>query len=322
VAGILFGSQFIPSKFCPDFRSGSYNVSMAIGILLGSAVALPVLGISDLAPNLAALAFLAGLVWVAGNYLLVFAVANAGMARAFIVVNFSAVFSFLGGVAFLGELTEVSAVRLVLIAAGIGLVLAGAFLVGTTTPGKKAQGAPGGPSVLLASASKARLRRREAQGADGGKMRLGLVAVFFATIFFSAYNVMIAYSINKAVAPAGPIFIFIAPGAVAGAILAALFARRGELPVWRAAPVKWHLLALSQGLVWATAMVCIMFGWKGTGIAMGTPIQVGVQTLVSSLWGLVMFGELKGLGNASKAYAKFAAGAALTVVGIALIAFG
>jgi glucose uptake protein GlcU len=304
VAGLLFGSQFIPSKFCAGFRSGSYNISMALGILLGSAVALPVLGMSGLASGLAVLAFLAGMVWVAGNYLLVFAVANAGMARSFIVVNFSAVFSFLGGVAFLGELTEVSAVRLGLIVAGIGLVLAGAFLVGTTTPKDREPGA----------VSREPGRGNGGQGTDGGKMRLGLVAVFFATIFFSAYNVMIAFAINRQAAPAGPIFIFIAPGAVAGAVLAAIFARRGELPGWRAAPVKWHLLALSQGLVWATAMVCIMFGWMGTGI------QVGVQTVVSSLWGIFLFGELKGLDRAGRALGKFAAGAALTVTGIAMIA--
>jgi len=67
-------------------------------------------------------------------------------------------------------------------------------------------------------------------------------------------------------------------------------------------------------------MVCIMFGWMGTGIAMGTPIQVGTQTLVSSLWGILMFGELRGLENRGAAYLKFTGGAALTVAGIAMIA--
>ena len=303
MAGVLFGSQFIPSKYCPGFRSGAYNISMAIGIFLGSVVALPLLGVSGISASLGALAFIGGMVWVAGNYLLVFAVANAGMARSFVIVNFSAVFSFLGGVAFLGELSEVSALRLGLIASGIGLVLAGAFLVGMTTTGTKEQGA-----------------RSKGQGTDGARMRRGLGAVFVATIFFSIYNVMIAHAINRAGAPAGPTFAFVAPGAVAGAALAALFARGGELQAWRAAPGKWHLLALSQGLVWATAMVCIMFGWMGTGIAIGTPIQVGVQTLVSSLWGIVMFGELKGLEKAGRGYARFGAGAALTVLGIGLIA--
>lgn len=304
LAGLLFGSQFIFSKYCPGFRSGAYNVSMAFGILLGSAAALPLLGVSGIAPPLGALAFAGGMVWVAGNYLLVYAVARAGMARAFIVVNFTAVFSFLGGVAFLGELPEVSAGRLAFISGGIGLVLAGAFLVGTTTPGKDARGAG-----------------RGAQGTDGALMRRGLLAVLVATLFFSVYNVMIAFAINDAAAPAGPTFMFIAPGAVAGAMLSALFAGGGTLSDWRAAPRKWHLLALSQGLVWASAMVCIMFGWMGTGIAMGTPVQVGTQTLVSSLWGILMFGELRGLERAGGTYAKFAAGAALTVAGIAVISF-
>lgn len=302
-AGLLFGSQFIFSKYCPAFRPGAYNISMALGIFLGSVVALPMLGASGLPPVLAALAFAGGMVWVFGNYLLVYAVANAGMARSFVVVNFTAVFSFFGGVVFLGELPEASALRLGTIAAGIGLVMGGTFLVGTTAPRRPAL-SPG----------------EKARPDDGGRMRRGLLAVFAATVFFSVYNVMVAHAINQDNAPAGPTFALVAPGAVAGAVLSAVVARGGALAEWRAAPGKWHLLALSQGLVWATAMVCIMFGWMGTGIAMGTPVQVGTQTLVSSLWGIVMFGELRGLGNAGGAYAKFGAGAALTVAGIALIA--
>lgn len=277
---------------------------MALGVLAGSVVVQPVLGFSGIPPSLAALAFAGGMVWVFGNYLLVYAVANAGMARSFIIVNLTAVFSFFGGVAFLGELHELTALRLGLIVAGIGLVLAGAFLVGTTTPRNGGQRSAGG-----------------GEGTNGARMRRGLVAVFVATVFFSTYNVMIASTINGAGAPAGPVFGLIAPGAVAGAFLAAAAARGGTLSAWRAAPRKWHLLALAQGLVWAAGMVSIMFGWMGTGIAMGTPIQVGTQTLVSSLWGIVMFGELRELSDQRAAYAKFIAGAALTVTGIALITF-
>jgi glucose uptake protein GlcU len=302
-AALLFGSQFIFSKYCPGFRPGSYNITMALGILAGSFAALPLLGVRGLSPLLAVVAFTGGMVWVFGNFLLVHGVASAGMARAFVIVNFSAVFSFFGGIAFLGELREVTALRLSMIAGGIVLVMCGAFLVGTTTPRRPAL-APG----------------EKGRADDGRKMRRGLVAVFIATIFFSAYNVMIALTINRSGAPAGPVFALIAPGAVAGAFMVAAVRRNGSLSDWKAAPGKWHLLALSQGLVWATAMVCIMFGWMGTGIAMGTPIQVGTQTLVSSLWGILMFRELRGLENADRAYAKFAAGAALTVTGIAMIA--
>ncbi len=305
LAGLLFGSQFIFSKYCPAFRPGAYNISMALGILLGSLAALPLLGVYGLPPMLGLLLFAGGMIWVTGNYLLIYAVSSAGMARAFIVVNFTAVFSFVGGVAFLGELDAATAPRLGMIAAGIGLVMAGAFLVTSTAPRLPAPAAGG-----------------RAKAYDGAKMRRGLLAVFVATVFFSVYNVMVAQAINRSGAPAGPVFVVVAAGAVAGALLVAAATGGGALPGWRAAPRKWHLLALSQGLVWATAMVCIMFGWMGTGIAMGTPIQVGTQTLVSTLWGIVVFGELRGLENPRSAIAKFAAGAALTVGGIALIAFG
>jgi len=299
VAGLLFGSQFIASKYAAGFKPGAYNISMAMGIFLGSVLSLLLLGFSGITPMLSALAFIGGIVWVVGNYLLVQAVSKAGMARSFIVINFTAVFSFVGGVAFLGELPEATPQRLAMIAGAVCLVLTGAFLVTGTRPREGATGDG--------------LRR-------GDAVTKGLLAAFAATIFFSVYNVIIAFIVNKAGASAGPTFISIAPGALLGAVLVAFLARQNDPRQWTTAPVKWHLLALSQGLVWATAMVCIMFGWMGTGIAMGTPIQVGTQTLVSSLWGIVMFGEFRGLDNRGRAYSRFIAGAALTVLGIAVMA--
>jgi glucose uptake protein GlcU len=78
---------------------------------------------------------------------------------------------------------------------------------------------------------------------------------------------------------------------------------------------------LVQGFIWAAAMMCIMFGWMGTGIAMGTPVQVGTQTLVSSILGIAVFGEFRGLEKRRAAYTRLAAGAAITVSGILIMAF-
>lgn len=302
MAGVLFGSQFIPSKYCPGFSSGGYNISMALGILAGSIISVMGLGAAGIAPAMAAIAFLGGMTWVVGNYLFIIAVARAGMARSFIVINFSAVLSFIGGVVFLGELPGLTAPRLAMMAGAVGLVLLGSFLVTTTAPsnGSKVPGSTG-------------------SGTDGSLMRKGLIAAFVATVFFTIYNTMIAYVLNTAGTPVGITFATIAPGAVTGAVLVVILARRNELKDWLSAPVKWHLLAIVQGLMWATAMVFILIGWMGTGIALGTPVQVGTQTLVSSLWGILAFGELRGLKDPGAAHIKFAAGAALTVAGIVLM---
>jgi glucose uptake protein GlcU len=300
---------------------------MGLGILAGSVLSLLALGFSGITPLLSIIAFAGGMTWVVGNYLLVVAVSRAGMARSFIVINFTAVFSFIGGVAFLGELPDVTAPKLAMMAGAVCLVLFGSFLVTGTRPreGTSGQGSREGSTEhkprKVTSIHGPQDRALEQNPPRSGAMTAGLAAAFVATIFFSIYNVMIAYVVNRAGASAGPTFIFIAPGAVLGAVLVAFFSRGHALWERRAAPAKWHLLALSQGLVWATAMVCIMFGWMGTGIAMGTPIQVGAQTIVSSLWGIVMFGEFSGLENRSGAYAKFGAGAVLTVAGIAIMAF-
>jgi glucose uptake protein GlcU len=271
---------------------------MAFGIMAGSAAGLLLLGLSGIAPMLFALSFFGGMTWVAGNYLLIVAVAKAGMARSFIVINFAAVLSFIGGVLLLGELPYVTLTRLALLAGAVGLVLLGSILVTTTTPRVENGG------------NRHRL---------GDPARKGLAAAFAATVFFSLYNVMIAVVINKAGTPPGTTFISIAPGVVLGAFLVACLAGGGELRQWRSAPARWHLLAIAQGLIWAAAMVCIMFGWMSTGIAIGTPVQLGTQTLVSSLWGILMFGEFKGLENKGGAFAKYIAGAALTVSGIAIM---
>ncbi len=298
VAAILFGSQFVLRKLCPAFSSAAYNLSMALGILAGSLASLAALGVSSIAPSMAALAFVAGIAWVAGNYLFIVAVELAGMSRSYVAINFSAVLSFVGGIVVLGELPDLGGARLLLVAGAVALVLLGSYLVVTTAP------------------------RDGGRGEGGARAAKGLVAGFAATAFFSAYNVMTAYVLNRAATPAGITLVAVAPGIVVGALLLAPLADRRLLRDWRAAPARWHLTAFAQGLVWAAAMVCILFGWMGVGIAMGTSVQVGVQTLVSALWGVLVFRELAGSADKRATHARFVAGAVLTVAGIVLLASG
>lgn len=296
VSGVLFGSQFVPGKACPEFERGAYNISMSLAILVGSIAALAFLGTGPISTGLALLCALSGAIWVLGNYLLLVAVALAGMARAFVAINFSAVLSFAGGMLFLGELPALGGARLLAMLGAVGLVLLGAWLVTTTTP------------------------RGEARRADGPRrVARGLLVAFVATAFFAAYNVLTAHVLNRRGVAAGPTFVAVAPGIVAGAFLAALLSRRPLLRHWVRAPARWHLRAGAQGLIWAAAMVCIMFGWRGAGIAVGTAVQVGTQTLVGALWGILRFGELDDHPDRRAAGARFAAGAVLTVAGIAAI---
>ena len=95
-SALLFGSQFVLNRLCPAFPSAAYNVSMAFGILAGSLASLFLSGGSAIAPGMAALAVLGGALWVVGNYLFLVAVARAGIARSYVVINFSAVLSFAG----------------------------------------------------------------------------------------------------------------------------------------------------------------------------------------------------------------------------------
>jgi len=296
IAAFLFGSQFVPAKFCPRFKSSSYNLSMAYGILAGSIGAFFILGIGGITRDLILISMVGGAVWVTGNYLLIIGVAKAGMARAFCIVNFSAIISFFAGGVFLGELTDVTPTRIAIMLGAVTLVIVGSLLVTTTTPSKSGK------------------------GSDRSEMMRGMLLSFIATTFFSIYNVIIAYVVNKAGTDPGPTFLALAPGIVIGALIIAAVSKEKGIRSWRAAPSKWHLLAIVQGFIWAAAMVCIMFGWQGVGIAIGTPVQVGTQTIISSIWGILMFHEFRGLRDKSKAYGRYLAGAILTIMGIATIA--
>ena len=145
-SALLFGSQFVLNRLCPAFPSAAYNVSMAFGILAGSLASLFLSGGSAIAPGMAALAVLGGALWVVGNYLFLVAVARAGIARSYVVINFSAVLSFAGGIAFLGELPDLDVPRLLLLLGAVALVLAGSYLVTTTArAGGAAADAAGSP---------------------------------------------------------------------------------------------------------------------------------------------------------------------------------
>jgi glucose uptake protein GlcU len=295
-AALLFGSQFVPAKYCPKFKSSAYNVSMAIGIFVCSFFAFVILGQVKIQAYLLPYALLGGFLWVSGNYLLILGVAKAGMARAFCIINFSAVISFFGGGVFLGELTGVTMTRIAVMLGAVGLVIVGSLLVTTTTPSKSKN------------------------GSARSDMMQGLVLSFFATTFFSLFNIVMGYVINEKGTPPGAAFLAFSPGIILGALLFAAMPFEDGFSKWSAAKPKWHGLAFAQGILWSLAMVCIMFGWEGVGIAVGTPIQVGTQTIVSALWGILMFNEFKGLKNKSTAYGRFAVGAALTIVGIAIMA--
>lgn len=295
-AAVLFGSQFIPSKYCPKFRSSSYNVSMAWGILASSIVAFLVLGMASIDAGLVLYALLGGFLWVTGNYLLIIGVAKAGMARAFCIINFSAVISFLGGGVLLGELTGVTARRIGLMIVAVALVIIGSLLVTTTTPAGKGK------------------------GSDRADIMKGLLAAFAGTVFFSMFNIVMGYIINKGGTTPGAAFIAFSPGIMLGALLLAALPGDRGISGWLRAPAKWHYLAMAQGVIWSGAMVCIMFGWIGTGIAVGTPVQVGTQTIVSAVWGILMFNEFKDLKDKGRAYGRFGAGALLTIIGIAMMA--
>lgn len=296
---------------------------MAVGVLLGSVFFFVILGggISDGGTALFGIA--AGAVWVAGNYCLIVAVAEAGMARAFTIINLTAVFSFIGGGAVLGELGNYSTNGIGIMIGAVALVTIGSVLVGGI---KKAGGEEGGANKKEGYPEKDRgikktERIRTGKGnADKGRSGKGVMLAFIATLFFAVYNVMAAYMTNRWGTSTEGAFILISPGILLGAVVIAAMPKGVSLGKWKAAPGKWHGLALFQGMVWSLAMVSIMTGWKGTGIAIGTPVQLGTQTIVSALWGILFFGEFKELENKKTGYARFGAGAALAITGIALMA--
>ena len=291
-SALFFGSQFVPRKFCRSFDDLGYNVSMVFGIMLNALIWFAIISFQGkmcfpFAPTI--LSFLAGIVWVFGNILLISAVSRIGMARSFTIINLVSVMSFIGAILFLGEMRV--AVSIILTAfAGVIIIMVGCTLITLTTSKKEKL-----------------------------KSKKGLIYAFLSSFFFGSFNIMIMYSINVQHLHVNASALFLTLGAVLGGFIILL--KKGKVKYWFNVKKRWHALGVSGGLLWGMGNILGLYAMQKIGVSVSVPMLQGFMTIVSAVWGIIIFREMQDVipERRKKALIIFMAGMILTIAGVWVI---
>lgn len=276
LSGLFFGSQFVPQKFCKGFDTKAYNLSMIMGIAIVSTI---IAGLSllleingnasriELAFSSIALCLLAGIIWGLGNFFILAAISKIGISRTFPVVNLLVVVAFFSGIIFLKELRSINFVLFVVLFFGIASVLIGSFFTTKAT-------------------SKGEKKVKDVKG--------GVIAAALSAIFFGVYNVPVLSSLRSETWSPYLAVFFLSLGALLGAVIFGfLWFRKRLFVLWFNAGKKWHLLAISGGMIWGLGQVFATIAMRYIGVAIGAPLLQGLVIVVGAVWGLAVFKELK-----------------------------
>jgi glucose uptake protein GlcU len=276
MAGLFFGSQFVPQKFCINFDTRAYNLSMMFGIAIVTGM-IAVLSLfldmpgnvseKEFAPFNMGLCVLAGVIWSLGNLYILAAISKIGMSRTFPIVNLVVVVAFFAGIIFLGELRNVHFIIILFLCLGIVSVLTGSYFTTKAT-------------------SKEEKKVKDVKG--------GVIAALLSTIFFGFYNVPILVSVRSDTWSVYLAVFFLSLGTIIGAIFFGfLWLRKDLFRIWMKAPKRWHYLAISGGMIWGIGQMSANLAMEDIGVSIGAPSIQGLVIVVGVIWGLAVFNELK-----------------------------
>jgi glucose uptake protein len=265
---------------------------MVFGILLNALIWFAIISFQGkmyfpFAPT--TLSFIAGVVWVFGNIFLISAVSRIGMARSFTIINLVSIISFAGGVLFLDEMRVATGVIFTAFA-GVLIIMSGCVLITLTTSKKEKM-----------------------------KSKKGLIYAFLSSFFFGSFNIMIMYSINIQHLHVNTAALFLALGGVLGGFIILL--KNRKIKYWFNVRKRWHGLGVSGGILWGMGNILSLYAMQKIGVAISVPMLQGFMTIVSALWGIVVFREMRDVvpGRRKKALIMFIIGMILTIAGVWVI---
>jgi len=243
------------------------------------------------APHLVVWAVLAGCLWAVANTLTIFAIRDVGLSIAFPLWNANSLLGIAWGAAFFDELRDAGRSR------WIG-VLGGATLM------------CGGASVLAAVS---------ATQAPAGHATRGVVAALASGVLWGTMYIPYRKAYLTGMNPLSFVALFTI-GEV-GMMTALAVSDRGGVgalaaELARARDVVFWLLA--GGFVWVIGDVFQQYAAKYVGISRGIPLS-NTNQLWGLLWGILVFGELRGSGRAT--YVEVVGGSLAMAAGAAAIAF-
>ena len=298
-AGAWLGAAEAPTKLV---RAGVSPVLISLLMVVGVFLArwgLPALarGTSQVyadiqhAPHLIVWAVLAGCLWAVANTLTIFAIRDIGLSIAFPLWNMNSLLGILWGVLFFHELREAGWRRWLGVRGGAALMFAGALLLAVASP---TQAPPG----------------RALQGvlaALGAGVLWGTMYIPYRKAYLTGMNPL-------------SFVAFFSVGELGMMTALALHSAGGPALLWQqlagARSVLFWLAA--GGFIWVIGDLFQQYAAKYAGLSRGIPLS-NTNQLWGLLWGMLVFGELRGRGVSL--YALVIGGSVMVAAGAAAIAF-
>src|SRR6059058_1507634 len=296
-AGAWLGAAEAPTKLVSIGISPMViSLIMVIGVFLArwSLPAL-ILGTSSVradvlrAPHLVIWALLAGCLWAVGNTLTIFAIRDIGLSIAFPLWNSNSLLGILWGFLFFNELRQAGWRRWTAVLGGALVMCVGA--------------------ALLAIAS-------STQGPAGHSLR-GVWAALGAGVLWGTMYIPYRKAYLTGMNPLS--FVTFFTFGEVGMMSALAVDYTGLTPLWQellgaCGVIFWLMLG---GFIWVIGDLFQQYAAKYVGISRGIPLSNSNQ-LWGLLWGILVFGELRGRG--SWLHAQVIGGSLLMAAGAGAIA--
>jgi drug/metabolite transporter (DMT)-like permease len=299
-AGAWLGAAEAPTKLVTIGISPMViSLIMVIGVFLARwSVPALILGTSSVradvrrAPHLVIWAILAGCLWAVANTMTIFAIRDVGLSIAFPLWNSNSLLGILWGFLFFNELRQAGWKRWAGVLGG-GMILC-----------------VGGALLAIASSS-------GESGAAAHSMR-GIWAALGAGILWGTMYIPYRKAYLTGMNPLSFVTFFTIGEVGMMGTLATAYTGFG--PLWQqlhdARDVLFWLML--GGFIWVIGDLFQQYAAKYVGISRGIPLANSNQ-LWGLLWGVFVFGELRGRG--ASAYAQVVGGSLLMMAGVAAIAF-
>src|ERR1700682_132435 len=297
VAGAWLGGAEAPIKMVnPDVSPITVSLIMVFGVFLARwSVPALVRGTSSVrydvgqAPHLVVWAVLAGCMWAAANTLTIYAIRKVGLSIAFPLWNANSLLGIFWGFLLFNELHYAGWKRWLGVLGGAAAMFAGATL------------------WAFASSSQA----------APGKGMLGVIAALGAGVLWGTMYIPYRKAYLTGMNPLSFLTFFTVGELVTMIALAVGY--KGAAPLWQElmsarSMLFWLMLG---GFVWVIGDLFQQYAAKYVGISRGIPLS-NTNQLWGLLWGILVFGELRGL--STSLYAQVIGGSLLMAAGAGAIA--
>ncbi len=297
-AGAWLGAAEAPTKLVAVGLSPIViSLIMVVGVFLArwSLPAL-ILGTSSIGadlrrtPHLIIWALLAGCMWAVANTMTIFAIRDIGLSIAFPLWNSNSLLGIFWGFVFFGELRQAGWRRWAGVLGGAMVMCVGAAMLAVASSTQ----APAAHSL------------RGVWAALGAGVLWGTMYVPYRKAYLSGMNPLSFVTF----------FTFGELGMMAALAIGYLGLPMLWQELTRAQDILFWLM--SGGFIWVIGDVFQQYAAKYSGISRGIPLS-NTNQLWGLLWGLFVFGELRGSGTAT--YMQVVGGSILMMLGVGAIAF-